>query len=181
MTCIVGVEQDGKVWMGSDSAASDGHVIYVVDSPKLITNGPITFGYTSSFRFADLLKFKLKFPAQKKAQDDRDYLVGVVVEKIRESLKEGGYARVDSHRDSGGTALMSYRGMLYKLQDDFSVLRCVDQYASCGSGTEFAMGSLFTTHGDARFPPSERVKMALQAAAKHCCTVQGPEHIIQTP
>lgn len=179
MTCIVALEHDGYVWLGTDSAASNGHTLSIVDTPKIIKNGNLVFGYTSSFRFADLLRFKLKFPNQKRGQDDRDYIVGVVVEKIRNSLKAGGFAKVtEGCRESGGTALIAYRGKVYTLQDDFSIIRYVDGYSSCGSGGELALGSLATTAAlDVK--PEDRVRLALQVAAKHCCTVEGPEHIVK--
>lgn len=175
MTCIVGVEHKGHVYLGSDSAMSDGHFTSVVDVPKIFTIRDITFGYTTSFRFADLLQYELKLPPQEDLED-RQYLITVVIKHIRECLKTGGFATINNNREQGGTALMVFKQKLYTLQDEFSIIRDIGGYAACGSGTNFALGSLASTAGLA---PEKRVELALNAAIKHCCTVSGPIHQVK--
>jgi ATP-dependent protease HslVU (ClpYQ) peptidase subunit len=173
MTCIVGLEHDGKVYMGCDSGQSDGHFTSSIDVAKIFTNRDITFGYTSSFRFADLLQYDLKIPIQD-GTPDREYLVSAVVKEIRSVLHRGGYATVNNNTESGGTALLAFKSKLYRLQDDYSLVRDLGGYAACGSGANFALGSLAST--DSITDPAYRVELALQAAIKHCATVQGPTH-----
>lgn len=174
MTCIVGLEHEGKVYIGCDSAQSDGHFISAIDSPKIFTTGSLTFGYTTSFRFADLLQYNLMLPSRAEDMvDDKQYLVTAAIPAIRDALQKGGFTSIDNNRETGGTALIGYKGKLYTLQDDFSLVRDTDGYASCGSGGKYALGSLATTQG-MNLTPEHRVTAALEAAIKHCATVQGP-------
>lgn len=177
MTCIVGIEYKGNVYIGCDSAQSDGHFISAVDSPKIFTTGPLTFGYTTSFRFADLLQYNLSLPARSEdIVDDKQYLVATAVAAIRETLHKGGFSSIENNRESGGTALVIYKNKLYTMQDDFSIVRDTDRYASCGSGRNYALGSLATTQG-MKVEAEQRVRLALEAAVKHCATVQGPVEV----
>lgn len=179
MTCIVGLEHDGKVYIGCDSAQSDGHFISAIDSPKIFTTGELTFGYTTSFRFADILQYSLTLPARaENVVDDKQYIVATAIPAIREALQKGGYTTIDNNHETGGTALIAYKNKLYTLQDDFSIVRDTDGYATCGSGGRFAIGSLATTQ-DMKLPPKQRVILAVKAAIKHCATVQGPIEVRQ--
>lgn len=50
MTCIVGIVDNGKVYMGADSLGVGGLSKRVRKDPKLFRVGEFVFGYTSSFR-----------------------------------------------------------------------------------------------------------------------------------
>lgn len=179
MTCIVGVEdpKTGAVYLGCDMLASNGHSSGEVDTPKVFVNGGITFGYTSSFRFADILQHNLVVPPRSKdVTDDRQYLIAALVPAIRHALGENGWTEVTSNRERGGTVIIVYNKKLYTIQDDFSVIRYTCGYAACGSGTDFAIGSLATT-AVLKVKPQDRVRFALEAAILHCCTVGGVPHI----
>lgn len=180
MTCIVGIEVEGKVLMGSDGCASSSYNKFQYDEPKLFIKKNILFGYTTSFRFADIIQYHVEIPARprtlKSAETDKEYLVSVVVPEIRKKLKDHGFAEAKNGRDSGGTALIGYKDKLYTLQDDFSIVRNKSGYDACGSGTYFAMGSLYTTANLKAVPFETRVEMALRAAAEHGVGVTPPFH-----
>jgi hypothetical protein len=55
MTCIVGIVENGKVYMGGDAAGVNGYSVRVRKDPKLFKVGEFLFGYTSSFRMGQLL------------------------------------------------------------------------------------------------------------------------------
>lgn len=59
MTCIIGLENKGKVYMGADSASSNGYSINVSGNPKLFRSGPFLIGFTSSWRMGQLLQHQL--------------------------------------------------------------------------------------------------------------------------
>ena len=182
MTCIVGLEHKNKVYLGCDSVASDGYVKYAIHGSKIFTTGPLTIGYTSSFRFADILQYDLNLPLRTENDgDDRKFLVSVVVKTIREALSKGGFNHINNSKESGGTCLIAYKNKLYKMQDDYSITKTDDGYDSCGSGSYFALGALAATQGKSTpiFLPKDRVKVAIEAAIKHCATVTGPVHIVE--
>ena len=50
MTCIVGLVENGKVYIGGDSAGVAGLDVRMRSDEKVFTKGNMIFGYTSSFR-----------------------------------------------------------------------------------------------------------------------------------
>ncbi|MDF2434578.1 MAG: hypothetical protein JWP44_4209, partial [Mucilaginibacter sp.] len=74
MTCIVGIEHNNKVYMGSDSCVTTDTCKTMLAHSKLIQKNQIIFGYAGSPRFSDILKYHMEFPKHEKAMDDKDYL-----------------------------------------------------------------------------------------------------------
>jgi hypothetical protein len=77
-----------------------------------------------------------------------------------------------SDKSSGGNFLVGYKGKLYEIQDDFSVLNSPDIGMSVGSGASSARGSLHTTRDDKK--PHDRILKALEAAASVAVGVAAP-------
>ena len=67
MTCIVGLIDGNRVWMGGDSAGVSGLDITVRSDPKVFRNGDFLIGFTSSFRMGQLLAFRLRPPPRPEA------------------------------------------------------------------------------------------------------------------
>ena len=62
MTCIVGLEHKGKVYIGGDSAGVAGYSLSVRADQKVFINGNFIFGFTSSFRMGQILRFGFNPP-----------------------------------------------------------------------------------------------------------------------
>ena len=73
MTCIVGLEHDGKVYMGGDSAAVGGMDVYPSRIPKVFQAGRYLIGYTTSFRMGQLLQYGLDKIARKRKKHIRTF------------------------------------------------------------------------------------------------------------
>lgn len=169
MTCITGATKDGKVWLGSDSVADDGWHQYAISAgSKLFEldagSSKITFGYTTSFRFAQLIEHNLTLPDDRKHYDPQAYLIGEVIPAIRSTLSDGGWLRKKDEREDGGSALIGYRGRLFVLQDDLSVLEPGLPYFAVGSGASLALGAMHFADSVGRKPESV-VLAGLKAAA----------------
>ena len=57
MTCIVGLVDNGKIYMGGDSAGVSNLDIRIRADQKVFKTGEFIMGFTSSFRMGDLLKY----------------------------------------------------------------------------------------------------------------------------
>lgn len=172
MTCIAGVTARGKVYIGGDSAGVAGYSMCVRADEKVFRNGSFLFGFTSSFRMGQLLRYRFTPPAQ--AGDDYAYLCGDFIDAVRRCLKDGGYATVLDNQEVGGTFLLGYRGALYTVEDDYQVGRTLDDFAAVGAGRDVALGTLYAS----RLPPSRRIRLALQAAEKFSAVVRRPFHVL---
>lgn len=176
MTCIVGLEHDGHVYMGGDSASASGWDVNRTRLNKVFKIGEIIIGYTSSFRMGQLLQYGLKLDKQT-CGDDLEYMATTFIDAVRECLGEGGYKKVDNNRESGGIFLVGYRGIVYSVYSDFQVNSSSDGYTSCGAGESFALGSLFET---IYCEPEERIERALVTAAHFSGGVCSPFIVISS-
>lgn len=176
MTCIVGIAENGKVWIGGDSAGVAGYSLVVRADQKVFENGEFLFGFTSSFRMGQLLRYAFSPPARMENTDDYKYLTTTFIDSVRATLKTGGYATTKEGGEEGGFFLLGYRGKLYSIESDYQVGSAVDSFASCGCGDQIALGSLFSTIGK---PPKERIETALRAAERFNAGVRGPFVILE--
>lgn len=179
MTAIVGVVEDGKVWLGGDSAGVGGLSMQVRSDPKVFKNGDFVIGYTSSFRMGQILEHHLSAPQPFEGEGGMAYMVKRFIPAVKEQLKSHGFQRTNDGQDSGGTFLVGYRGELYEVEDDYQVGRVLQRYHAVGCGRDLAIGSLFTTN-DFELSPRERITLALQAAAEFSAGVRGPFTIISS-
>lgn len=148
MTAIAGFCDQGKVWIGADSAAVAGLDLMVRADSKVFRNGEFLFGFTSSFRMGQLLRYKLQPPKQHDL-DTYAFMVTVFVDAVRECLKAG----------------------LFYVGADYQVAESMDGYDACGCGQAIILGALFATKG---MEPHARMKVALEAAERHSAGVRGP-------
>ena len=176
MTCIVGIAEDGKVYIGGDSAGVAGLDLTVRSDEKVFKNGEFLFGFTSSFRMGQLLRFAFGPPDRAEKMEDYKFLVTTFTDSVRSCLKTGGYATTKDGGEHGGTFLLGYRGKLYCVEGDYQVGSAADGFACCGCGDQVANGSMFSTVGK---PPRERIEIALKAAERFSAGVRGPFTILE--
>lgn len=172
MTCIAGLVHKGKVYIGGDSAGTNGHVLTIRDDEKVFKNGDFIMGFTSSFRMGQLLRFKFSAPYHKPEIETYEYMVTDFIDAVRKCLKDGGYARTESGEEFGGTFLVGYRGELFIVEGDYQVGKPHSGFHAVGCGKDIARGSLYATreHQDPEF----RIKESLAAAELFSGGVRGP-------
>lgn len=177
MTCIVGVAEKGKVYLGGDSAGVGGLSITIRSDEKVFKNGKFIMGFTTSFRMGQLLRYKFSPPPQSMGQGDMEYMVVNFIDAVRSCFSENGFGKMtDKDSNAGGNFLVGYNGVLYNIDNDFQVGIPTAQYDSVGCGTDLALGALHSTRGK---KPQERLKMALEAASAFSAGVAPPFKFIE--
>ncbi len=176
MTCIVGIASGGKVYLGADSAGTGGYDQRIRRDRKVFTNGPLILGLTSSFRMGQLLEFNLTPPPIVEDQEPFAYAVRSLVPAIRQTLKDGGFARIDSGRETGGVFLVGFRGRLFTIYEDFQVGEDLGDIAAVGCGDAYAMGAM---HALPNAEPRARMQAGLDAASTFSAGVSGPFHFVE--
>ena len=162
MTCVIGLSTKDRVYIGVDSAAVAGWICRATNVRKLFRRGPFLMGYTTSFRMGQLLEHQLKVPVQKSGQSDMEFMVTRFVENVRTMLKDKGFSKVESNKQSGGQFLVAYKGQLYCIHKDFQVGQMSEGLECVGSGADFALGAMKALD---QLPPVPRIKRALAIAA----------------
>jgi len=180
MTCIIGLEHDGLVSIGGDSAGVNGWLsIRIRVDEKVFINGPMIFGFTSSFRMGQLLRYSLSIPEQlPSCTDDYKFMCTTFIDAVRQCLKTGGYAKVKDGEDHGGEFLIGYRGKLYHVHGDFQVGRSLRPFDACGCGEEYALGAMW--NGSLDPYPEERIRRGLACASNFSAGVSPPFLVLRS-
>lgn len=176
MTCIVGLLDDGKVYMGGDSAGVAGYYLTKRKDKKVFKNGDFLIGFTSSFRMGQLLQCNFTPPKYHKDEDLYKYMVTDFIDAVRTCFKAGGYSKKENEVEKGGTFLVGCYGRLFEIESDFQVGESFDSYEAVGCGIDLARGSMFTSE---LLKPKERILKALQAAAHFSTGVVEPFTILE--
>lgn len=171
MTCIVGVVDQGVVYMGGDSAGVGGYDLTVRRDRKVFRNGDFLIGCTSSFRMTQLLCYTFTPPAYDAAIVLERYLTTSFVDAVRECFKTGGYAQKDREQEWAGRFLVGFQGHLFFIDSDYQVGEALDAYDAVGCGADIAKGVLFATPD---MQPRKRLELALKAAERHNAAVRAP-------
>jgi ATP-dependent protease HslVU (ClpYQ) peptidase subunit len=140
MTCVVGlVDNEGGVHFGCDSLGTDGHSGTIISDPKIFQVGEFLIGYAGSYRLGQLLQYSLVIPGKKEEQTSRHFLCTDFVDAVRITFELGHFykeSRDDEAAGFDGEFIVGYRGEIFLIQGDFSVLHAVEDFTSAGSGAE---------------------------------------------
>lgn len=177
MTCIVGIEAPDGALLAADSISSNGADMCVRADRKLIRLGPYALGFTSSWRFGDILRYQLVLPPPPRRGNVHRHLVREVVPALRKALTENGFATKDPE-NPGGAFLMAVQGRVFTIHADLQVGRSAHGYDALGSGSAVAMGALAALP-DAE--PRARARASLVAAERHTPFVRRPWRFLWTP
>lgn len=180
MTCIAGLRaDDGSVWIGGDSAGVGyGYNLQIRADEKVFINGGFLFGFTTSFRMGQVLRYAFRPPKRYPDQDLMAYMVTDFMDAVREALKKAGFASKDKEAEEGGTFLVGHAGRLFSIYDDYQVGEVACGYAAVGCGDFLALGALHVNGG---LPPEDRIRQALSAAEAHSAGVSGPFTVLSLP
>ena len=176
MTCVIGLVEDGTVWIGADSAGVADHNLVVRRDPKNWASDGWAYGFTSSFRMGQLIRHSFVPPERGVAQSVEAYMVGPFVDALRRTFKDGGFARTSNEKEEAGTFLVGHNGRLYVIESDYQVGEWAHPFAAVGSGAQVALGAMAVS---ASMKPEPRIKAALQAAQEFTSTVRGPFAVVR--
>lgn len=177
MTCIVGIAHNGIVYMGGDAAAveEDTNSVTTRKEPKVFIRGEYIVGYAGSFRMGKVLEHSFSYPiAPTNAELDK-FLNTTFIDRLRECVEEN-KLDLDSDKDSADV-LLGIRGKLFEFNMDFHFGEDGHNFASVGSGSSYAMGSLYSTA--TMKDQIKRCKLALEAAQEFNAWVRPPFTILE--
>lgn len=175
MTCIVGLKHDGRVYIGGDSAASDLDrlTINTRADEKVFTSNNIIFGFCSSFRIGQLIRYSFNPPEQLNSKSDIEYLVTDFVDGIRQVIHAGGSLHKENENEHWDSQfIIGYKGNIYVVYNDFQVANPREPFVAVGSGEDLAMGAMFASQDDP--DPVSRIQVALEAASTFNMAVRPP-------
>jgi ATP-dependent protease HslVU (ClpYQ) peptidase subunit len=176
MTCIVGVIEGDKVWMGGDSAAFCGTALTIRATPKVFKNGAFLIGCCGSPRVRDVLRYHFEPPKHPRGMDIGRYMRVPFIDAMREALKKAGVLRKthEVEEASDSAVLVAYRGRIFTIEEDFQVGEPLDGFAAVGCGSDVAVGALVVSENVA---PRKRILAALGASERYNTGVRRPFYV----
>jgi ATP-dependent protease HslVU (ClpYQ) peptidase subunit len=180
MTCIVGLTENGIIYMGGDSASCVDCSIQIIKSPKVFKKGDLLLGVSGSPRLQDVLKYNFDFP-EDVTLEPLEYLNRDFVPSLRECLSENGVLGVENEIESSESwILVGYKERLFIIEANFHVAESNKSYDAVGCGASEAMGALHALESideicdTSWLTPSLKIKIALETSAEFNCHVRGP-------
>jgi len=174
MTCIVGLKTTNGVILGGDSAASTWNTVRTLAYSKVFSKDGTLYGFTGTIRMGQLLRYSFQPPARD-GQEVMAYLVTRWTDALRTTFKDAGFASKENEVERGGHFLIGYDRRLFHIEGNYQVFEASDGFDAVGSGEEYALGALHATAGE---KPMDRVRIALDAAARFTPTVAPPYRIV---
>jgi hypothetical protein len=175
MTIVIGlIDPETKaIHIGADTVGSNGNR-YVYRNTKVWgvavnEKEPATWmaiGVSGSYRAGQIIQ-TMTVPNWD-GSDAYLYLIGPFATAVRQALVEGGEMgkNGDQRDETSLDMLVALDGRLFTIWYDFSVTEAVENYAVIGSGSDLALGSLYTTI-EHEISPAYRIRQALLTAAHY--------------
>ena len=179
MTCIVGkVTKNGCVLLGGDSAGVAGLSITVRKDPKVFNNGDFIFGFTSSFRMGDVLRYSFTPPDHDPRLDTDRYMRTRWVDALRRAFDAAGILTKQNNEEYGGTFLVGYQGRLFEINGDFQVGEAIANFSAVGCGEDIAKGAMYAMK-DSTLSDEDQILLALEAAEEFSGGVRAPFNLVK--
>ena len=177
MTAIVGVVKDGDVWIGADRQSTAGGSIVEFPRGRVWERKDFIIGVAGDVRTAQILRYGFFPPEIYGKTDVFKYMAIDFVDDIRDALEENGNLYTRRGRCSMfNEMLVGFRGSLYVIRSDFAVGK-ITECIAIGPGGGVATDALVAA---SNLGPEERIRAALEAAARHNALDCGPLDIINT-
>jgi ATP-dependent protease HslVU (ClpYQ) peptidase subunit len=155
MTTIVAVQGASWAVVGFDSRVTEeAGRAYTLGrgSAKVMKNGQYLLGAAGDVRAINILAYAFEPP---KANDlvgirlDR-FMTSKFVPALRACFEDHGYAAKETKEQAqhGSVVLVIVNGSIYEIGEDYAWVRDTTGIYSFGSGGDYALGSMYATHGD---------------------------------
>ena len=173
MTCVVGVANEGTIYIGGDRGASDGSSIVSLATPKVYIRDEWIFGYAGSMGIGQIMQI-INIPLLEKDDDPFMILRMDIVDAFKSMMDIQGLSITE---ENDTDILIGCRGRLFEFSPvDWSVAEIKE--TAIGSGGNFALGSLYSTSLYIDITPIERIEQSINAAITYSPTCQGPIDIL---
>lgn len=172
MTCVAAIVQNGVSVIAGERGASDSNIILPLSTSKVWQSGQYLFGYSGSLE-GEVVKESFIPPVAPKAGLNK-FMHGEFLLKLKEFYDE--YA---INKDSSELGLLIIiNDVIYEHNvQDMSMSAYDSTFLSAGSGSEYAMGSLYST--TSYKDPKKRLRMALEASIQYSPTCTGTIDILE--
>jgi ATP-dependent protease HslVU (ClpYQ) peptidase subunit len=145
MTTLVAIQGDGWSVLGCDSRLSDDNGRFQVSkAPKIVENNGVLIAGCGSSRASNVLHYGYVQPKPTVKEDLNTYMTQKFIPQMRKNFVDAG---IDMKEDGDvaqneGGFLVSIKGQVFSISDDYSWDTDVRNVYVMGSGGDVALGAL---------------------------------------
>ena len=173
MTTLAAIQGDGWTVIGCDSRASDESGRYMeLATSKIIENNGILIAVSGASRGGNITQFGWRPPKPRIGDELDKFMTRRFIPSMRKAFQEAGF----DGKEDGDAAwqdsnlLVSIRGVIYPIFNDYSWDREARNVYYAGSGGDIALGALEALNYSKIKTPKEAEKIlrkAIEIACKH--------------
>ena len=144
MTTLAAIQGDGFAVIGGDSQSSDGDgFTQLLPHGKIFENNGIVFGGAGDVRGINILQHDWSAPKLGRSNPDK-FITRSLIPSMRRAFVEAGYEinKSDSSVINNNIWIVIIDCNVYRIDEDYSWEKCVDNIYVAGSGESFALGAL---------------------------------------
>ena len=166
MTTLVAIQGDGWSVLGCDSRISDEDGRFQISkTPKIVDNNGILIASCGSSRTANILHYGYVQPKPLSKENLNSFVSGKFIPAMRKNFVEAG---IDMKEDgevaeNDGGILISVKGEIYSIQNDYSWDTDIRNVYVMGSGGDIALGALAAL-GVAKVKTMQQAEKMIQEA-----------------
>lgn len=136
MTIIIGYETDKGTYLAGDRLGSTNFTGILCKNKKIFENGDFLFGVCGSYRMMQIIQYNFTPPKHHKDVDTWKYLIDNFLPELVNMLdKKYCLKQLNNiHTLDVGEFLFVYNGNLFRLQNDLSIIREINNFTLTGSG-----------------------------------------------
>lgn len=182
MTTLAAIQGNGWTVIGCDSRASDEDGRYMeLATSKIIDNNGILIAVSGASRGGNITQFGWRPPKPRNGDDLDKFMTRRFIPSMRKAFQEAGF----DGKEDGDAAwqdsnlLVSVRGVIYPIFNDYSWDREARKIYYAGSGGDIALGALEALNYSKIKNPEEAEKVlrkAIEIACKHDIYSGGEVH-----
>lgn len=173
MTTLAAIQGNGWSVIGCDSRASDEDGRYMeLATSKIVDNNGVLIAVSGASRGGNITQFGWKPPKPGAAIDLDTFMTRKFIPSMRKAFQDAGF----EGKEDGDAAwqdsnlLVSVRGVIYPIFNDYSWDREARNVYYAGSGGDVALGALEAMHYSRITTPAAAEKVlrkAIEIACKH--------------
>lgn len=174
MTCIIGLVENKKIYLGSDSLTGSDREVCISGSSKVFKIDDFVIGTSGYWSSNITSRYKFK-PPTNHLSDDLEYMFTVFAPKLKKLLRTQKCIEEDEFEQ----VLVGYKNKLYTFETTSQrcyVLSHQDGIAAIGSGQDFAIGAM---HALKNLQPKQRILKSLEVTQQLNRDVRPPFHILE--
>jgi len=179
MTIIVSFKHAGRVYLGSDSVASEGDNVFPRRDEKLILKNNMLFGITGSWRLLDIVRFSFAPPVNENLLETREFVSTILIDELIKCLKEKAVliTNTDGQTEMDSQILLAVEGRCFSIGEDFQVGESVHDFDAVGCADIIALGAL-NILSEYETCPETIILKALAVCGAYNGMVRGPFRIM---